>query len=264
MPNGIHLEVDGAIARITLDRPEVGNALDVPMARELLAVASRCERDTAIRCVLMTGRGKLFCAGGDVLEFSRAGDRLPEFLGEITAPLHAALSILARMNKPLVTAVNGAAAGAGIGLSIVGDVALADPAAVFTLAYTAIGMTPDGGSTWLLTRLVGLRRAQELCLTNRRLTAMEAAGMGLITRVVDAGTLAAEANAVAAQLASGATIALGATRRLLVDSYTSTFESQMERESRTIAAQARTHDGREGIAAFVAKRKPHFTGKSPT
>jgi 2-(1,2-epoxy-1,2-dihydrophenyl)acetyl-CoA isomerase len=262
MANGIHFEVDGAIARITLDRPEVGNALDIPMARELLDCATRCESDPAIRCAVITGRGKLFCAGGDVLEFSRAGDRLPEFLAEITAPLHAALSILARMNKPLVTAINGAAAGAGIGLAIIGDVVLAEPTAMFTLAYTGIGMTPDGGSTWLLTRLVGLRRAQELCLTNRRLTAAEAAGMGLITRAVEVGTLAAEANAVAVQLASGATLALGATRRLLADSYTSTFETQMEQESRTIAAQASVPDGREGIAAFVAKRKPHFTGKA--
>jgi 2-(1,2-epoxy-1,2-dihydrophenyl)acetyl-CoA isomerase len=262
MANGIHFEVDGAIARITLDRPDVGNALTIPMAREFMECAIRCEGDAAIRCVLITGRGKLFCAGGDVVEFSRAGDKLPEFLREITAYLHSALAIFTRMNKPLVTAINGAAAGAGIGLAIIGDIALADPAAVFTVAYTAIGMTPDGGTTWLLPRLVGLRRAQELCLTNRRLSAEEAAAIGLITRVVEAGMLADEANAVAVQLANGATMALGATRQLLADSYSSALETQMDRESRSIAARARTADGKEGIAAFVAKRKPKFTGES--
>jgi 2-(1,2-epoxy-1,2-dihydrophenyl)acetyl-CoA isomerase len=262
MAHGIHFEVDGAIARITLDRPDVGNALNIPMARELMECAIRCEGDATIRVVLLTGRGKLFCAGGDVVEFARAGAQLPDFLREITSYIHAAVSSLARMNKPLVTAINGAAAGAGISLAILGDIALADPTAVFTLAYTAIGMTPDGGATWLLPRLVGLRRAQELCLTNRRLNADEAAAIGLVTRVTEAGQLTDEANAVAAQLAKGATMALGATRLLLADSLSTPLETQMERESRSIAARARTSDGREGIAAFVAKRKPNFTGES--
>jgi 2-(1,2-epoxy-1,2-dihydrophenyl)acetyl-CoA isomerase len=260
MANGIQLEIDGAIGRITLDRPEVGNALNIPMARELMECAIRCEHDAAIRCVLITGRGKLFCAGGDVVEFARAGDKLPDFLREITSYVHAAISSLARMNKPLVTAVNGATAGAGMGLALLGDIVLADSSAVFTLAYTGIGVSPDGGTTWLLPRLVGLRRAQELCLTNRRLNAEEAAGMGLITRVAAAGALGDEANALATQLAGGATQALGATRRLLVDSLANGLELQMEHESRSIAALGRSTDGREGIAAFAARRKPNFTG----
>jgi 2-(1,2-epoxy-1,2-dihydrophenyl)acetyl-CoA isomerase len=261
MAHGIHFEVTNAIARITLDRPEVGNALNIPMARELMECAVRCEGDAGIRCVLLTGRGKLFCAGGDVVEFSRAGERLLDFLREITVYLHAAQSTLARMAKPLVVAVNGATAGAGIGLAIVGDIVLADPAASFMLAYTGIGMTPDGGTTWLLPRLVGLRRAQELCLTNRRIAAPEAAAIGLISRVSEAGKLDAEAQAMAAQLATGATVALGNARRLLLESFSNSFEAQMELESRSIAAQARTPDGREGVASFVAKRKPNFTGE---
>jgi len=260
MAHGIQFELRDAIARLTLDRPEIGNALDIPMARELMELAIRCEGDAAIRCVLITGNGKLFCAGGDVGSFARAGDKLPDFLREITAYLHAAHSALARMPKPLVVAVNGATAGAGIGLAACGDIVLADPAASFMLAYTGIGMTPDGGTTWLLPRLVGLRRAQELCLTNRKLSAAEAAAIGLITRVTESGKLAEEAGAAAAQLAAGATVALGNTRRLLLESFANPFEAQMELESRAIAAQARTADGREGIASFVEKRKPRFTG----
>jgi 2-(1,2-epoxy-1,2-dihydrophenyl)acetyl-CoA isomerase len=258
MANGVLFEVDGPVATITLNRPDVGNALDIPMSRELMELAIRCEGDAAIRCVVLTGAGKLFCGGGDVAAFAAAGDALPEFLREITSYLHAAIAVFARMDKPLVTAVNGSAAGAGIGLAILGDIALAEPSASFSLAYTGIGLTPDGGTTWLLPRLIGLRRAQELCLTNRKVRAEEAAGLGLVTRVVEAGTLAAEAAKVAADLARGATGALGATRKMLVESTSSTLESQLALESRTISNQSRNYEGREGVTAFLEKRAPRF------
>lgn len=260
MPNGILLEREGPVARITLDRPDLGNAIDIPMARELMETIIRVAGDDAIRCVVLTGSGRLFCAGGDVKAFSNAGDQLPDFLKEITAYLHSALANLARMPKPLLNAINGPVAGAGVGVAILGDIVLADPAAHFTLAYTGIGMSPDGGTTWLLPRLIGLRRAQEICLTNRRIGAEEAAQIGLVTRVTEAGKLAEETAALAQQLATGATTALGATRRLLADSFSATLESQMEAESRSISAQGRSKEGREGIAAFVEKRKPDFIG----
>ena len=256
--DGILLTRDGAIARITLDRPDQGNALDIPMARALLRAAIACDADPAVRCVLIAARGKLFCAGGDIAAFSQAGDALPGFLKEITAYLHAAIACLARMDKPVVTAINGAAAGAGLSLAILGDIALAAPRAQFTLAYTGIGLSPDGGSTWLLPRLIGLRRAQELCLRNTRLRADEAAAIGLISRVCDEGMLETDAHAVARELADGATGALGATRRLLLDSFSQTLETQMELEARSIAALGRSADAREGIAAFAAKRRPVF------
>lgn len=260
MPNGILLEREGPVARITLDRPDLGNAFDIPMARELMETVIRVAGDDAIRCVVLTGSGRLFCAGGDVKAFSNAGDQLPDFLKEITVYLHGALANLARMPKPLVGAINGPVAGAGVGVAILGDIVLADPSAHFTLAYTGIGMSPDGGTTWLLPRLIGLRRAQEICLTNRRIGAEEAAQIGLVTRVTEAGKLAEESAALAQQLAAGATTALGATRRLLADSFSATFESHMEAESRSISAQGRSKEGREGIAAFVEKRKPDFPG----
>jgi 2-(1,2-epoxy-1,2-dihydrophenyl)acetyl-CoA isomerase len=259
MAHGVSFEVEGAVATITLDRPQAGNALDIPMSREFMELAIRCEGDAAIRCVVLTGAGKLFCGGGDVQAFAGAGDKLPDFLREITSYLHAGIAALARMDKPLVVAVNGSAAGAGIGLAVMGDIVLCDPAASFSLAYTGIGLTPDGGTTWLLPRLIGLRRTQELCLTNRKVRAEEAASLGLVTRVVEAGKLAEETAAVARQFAGAATGALGATRKLLLESLSSGLEVQLARESLAIAAQARGVEGREGVTAFVEKRAPNFT-----
>lgn len=262
LAEGVLLEHDGdGVARITLNRPHVGNAIDIPMARALLGAVIACDEDPAVRCILLSGAGRLFCVGGDVAAFTEAGERLPAFLKEITAYVHAAVVRLARAPKPVVTAINGPVAGGGVGLALIGDIALMAPEAHFTLAYTGIGLSPDAGAAWLLPRLVGMRRAQELCLLNRRVGAAEAAEIGLVTRVVDEGGLAAEARALAAQLANGATAALGATRRLLLDGATQPLETHLEAESRSIAALSRTRDGREGIAAYAQRRSPRFTGE---
>lgn len=248
---------EGAVARLTLNRPEVGNAIDVEMARELLEAAIAADEDDDVRCVVLTGNGKLFCAGGDVAVFANAGPRVSGLIKEITTYLHAAQLRLLRMNKPLVTAVNGAAAGAGIGLAAIGDIALAAPHASFMLAYTAIGLSPDGGATWLLPRLIGMRQTQELCLSNRRVGASEAAAIGLITRVAP-GDVVQEAMAVAQELAAGATAAFGATRNLLLDGATAGLEAQFDAEARSIAALSKTAAGKEGITAFAARRTPDF------
>ena len=253
------VERNEAVVRLTLNRPDVGNAIDVPLARSLLEQAIHCEEDDSVRCVVLTGAGRMFCAGGDLASFVAAGENVSALIKEITAYLHGAIARLAKMGKPLVTAVNGPAAGAGFSLALLGDVVLADPSAHFTVAYTAVGLTPDGGATWLLPRLVGLRRAQELVLTNRRVTAEEGVALGLITRTVAEGSLATSAMSLARELAMKATGALGEARRLLQASFESSFETQMDRESRTIAAAARTPHGREGVAAFLAKRKPDFS-----
>lgn len=258
MTDSILVRREGPVASIILNRPSVGNALDIPMARALMEAAITMEEDDSVRCVLLTGEGRLFCAGGDVAAFSAAGEGLPGFLKEITAYVHAAVVRLARMNKPLVVAVNGPAAGAGFGLALLGDIVLVDPAAHYTVAYTGIGMSPDGGTTWFLPRLIGMRRAQELCLRNRRVGAVEAVEIGLATRIVADGALKAEASALAQELARGAVTALGATRRLLLASGVNSLEAQLDAESRSISGQARTSDGKEGIAAFLAKRKADF------
>lgn len=251
-------EREGAVARLTLNRPTVGNSIDVPMTKAILEAAIACDEDPSIRCVLLTGAGRLFCAGGDVASFAAAGEAIPALLKELTAYLHMAIARFARMNKPLVTAINGAAAGAGFSLAILGDIAIASRSASFTLAYGLLGLSPDGGSTWLLPRLIGLRRAQELVLMNERLTAEQAATLGLITRVVDDAEMMNEACALAAKLAASATPAIGKVRNLLLTSFGTSLETQMENEARAIAEVSLTPQGREGVNAFLAKRKPNF------
>lgn len=256
----IRMDRDGAVAVLTLDRPDQGNAIDDAIARGLLEYASICDTDTAIRAVLITGAGRMFCAGGDINAFAAAGDRAPRIVTEQAAIFHAAISRLLRMDKPLVTAINGPAAAAGLSLAVMGDIALAAPEAHFTLGYGAIGFSPDGGASWLLPRLIGLRRTQDLMLTNRRVGAEEAVAIGLVTRIVEADRLAEEALSLARTLAAGATRAIGRTRALLLDSYGTSLETQMEREARAIAASSGDAEGREGVAAFLAKRPPRFHG----
>lgn len=249
------------LGQITLNRPEAVNAIDLTLARELLDATVRCDHDDDVRAVLLTGRGKMFCAGGDLHAMARQGDRLPAGLKELTTYLHAAIASMVRMEKPLVVAVNGAAAGAGMSLAACGDIVIAAESATFTMAYTAAGLVPDGSSTWSLPRLIGLRRTQELVLTNRRLTAQEALDWGLVTAVAPDGAVMEEALARAQVLAQGPTRAFGIAKRLLAESFTNGLETQMEMEGRAIAQAAATADGREGIAAFLEKRRPRFTGR---
>ena len=258
MSEPVLLAVDGAVATITLNRPERGNAIDLPLAGALLDAAIVCDTDPAIRCVVLTGAGRMFCAGGDVAAFADAGDGIAALIAAITAKVNAAILHLAGMAKPLVTVINGPAAGAGLGLGILGDIALAGASAHFTLGYGAIGLSPDAGATWLLPRLIGLRRAQEMAMTNRRVRSEEAAAIGLVTRVVADDALAAEAHAVAAKLAQSATAAIGATRAQLFASDSASLEAQLEREARGIRDLSRSPHGREGIRAFLEKRPAAF------
>lgn len=254
------VKVTDRIAWLTLNRPEAGNAIDLPMARALVDASILCQTDPAIRCVVLTGAGRLFCAGGDVGLFASAGDRVSALLSELAGTLHMALARFARMAKPLLVLVNGPAAGAGLSLAIGGDVVLAARTAHFTAAYGAIGLTPDGGMSWVLPRLVGLRKAQEIILTNRRIKSDEAEAIGLVTRVVDDEHLSAEGNIMAAMLAGSAVGAVGAARALLQDSFSASYETQLEREARAISAAGVGAECREGLAAFFAKRPPDFKG----
>ncbi len=247
------------IARIVLHRPDAANGLDPQLARELGAAAARCDADPAVRAVVLTGSGRFFCAGGDLKAMAAAGpDGTGRFVKGLADDLHRAVSTLARMAPPLVVAVNGVAAGAGVGLAAVGDLVVAARGATFTMAYTRAGLSPDGSSTWFLPRVIGLRRTQELVLTNRVLSATEALDWGLVTRVVPDEHLAAEATALATALAAGPRSAQASVRQLLLASPGHGLEEQMELEARAIAACAVAPDGREGIGAFVAKRPPRF------
>lgn len=254
------VEIVEGIAWLTLNRPEAGNAIDLPMARALVNASILCQTDPAIRCVVLTGAGRVFCAGGDVGLFASAGDQVSALLSELAGTLHMALARFARMAKPLLVLVNGPAAGAGLSLAIGGDVVLAARSAHFTAAYGALGLTPDGGMSWVLPRLVGLRKAQEIILTNRRVKSDEAEVIGLVTRLVDDEQLIAEGRRAAATLAGSAVAALGAARALLQDSFSADYETQLEREARAIGAAGSHAECREGLAAYFAKRPPDFRG----
>jgi 2-(1,2-epoxy-1,2-dihydrophenyl)acetyl-CoA isomerase len=254
-------DVRDNVAYITLNRPEAANAINLELSKDLMHAVMKCDEDPLIRAVVINGAGPIFCAGGDVKSFAKKGGDLPYYLKEITTHLHVAMSYLVRMDPPVVAAVHGSAAGAGMSLACACDITLAAESARFTMAYTRIGLTPDGGATYTLTRLVGLKRTLELVLTNRLLSAEEAFDWGIVTRVVPENDLIKEASALAGRLAAGPTKAFGTTKRLLQSGLTESFEGQMKNESRSISEMARTADSREGISAFVGKQTPKFKGR---
>lgn len=258
----LRFEVRGNVAHVTLNRPEAANAMNAEMVRELEDCIARAEDDPAVRALLISGAGKAFCAGGDLKGFAAVPpDELPGFIETMTGHLHRALSQMARMNAPVVAAVNGAAGGAGMSLACSVDFVIAAESARFTMAYTRAGLTPDGSASYFLPRIVGFRRAAELMITNRVLSAKEAHELGIATRVVADDQLAAEAEAFAANLASGATLAYGTVKRMLLASAINSLEQQMELESGAIARMASTRDAREGITAFIGKRAPAFSAR---
>ena len=257
----IQFEKKDNIAKITLDRPDSANALNIDLARDLMQASLECDEDADIRAVVLTGNGRMFCAGGDLKSFAAQGVRLPAHLKEVTTYLHGAVSRFARMDAPLIGAVNGTAAGAGMSIACSCDIVFAGESAKFTMAYTRAGLTPDGSSTYFLPRIVGMKRALELAITNRLLSAKEAAEWGIVNRVVPDADLLAEAEKLATELAAGATGAFGGAKRLLHTGWTETLETQMENETQSIAARSKTDDGKEGIAAFIEKRAPHFNGE---
>ena len=254
-------DVRDNVAHITLNRPEAANSINEEMGKDLMHAALRCDEDPEIRAVLISGAGKIFSGGGDLKAFSAKGNQLPYHVKEITTYLHAAMSRLTRMDAPVVAAVHGAVAGAGMSIAIACDIVVAAETTRFMVAYTRAGLVPDGSSTYFLPRIVGLKRALELTLTNRMFSAQEALQWGLVTRVVPDNELLAQASAMAVQLAAGPTRAYGISKRLLHSGWTETLETQMENESQAIANSARTADAREGITSFLEKRPPKFKGQ---
>jgi 2-(1,2-epoxy-1,2-dihydrophenyl)acetyl-CoA isomerase len=254
-------DVKDGIARITLNRPEALNTINRELSLDLMHAILECDEDPKIRALVLSGNGRLFCAGGDLKTFTSQGERLPYYIKEVTTYLHGALSRLTRMNSPVIAAVHGSAVGAGLSIALACDIVIAAETAFFNVAYTRVGLTPDGSMSYFLPRLIGLKRALELTLTNRVLSAQEALDWGLITRVVPEGELLSQATACAAQLAAGVPKATGAAKRMMHVGLKETLETQMENESQTIANMARTSDTREAIKAFIEKRIPKFTGK---
>jgi len=254
-------DIENGVGLIRLNRPNDGNAIVLEMARELLAVATQCDEDPQVRAVVLTGNGRMFCAGGDLKVFADQGEKVSLYIKETAQAFHAAISRLNWMDAPVVGAINGTAAGGGFSLALTTDIAIAAESAKFIMAYTKIGLAPDGGSSYFLSRIVGLRRAKEMALLNPVLSAREALEWGIINRVVADDQVLSSALKLARQWAEGPTRAFGETKRLILSGATESLESQMERESRAIAAMAGAPDGHEGMTAFLAKRAPQFEGK---
>jgi len=254
----VRLEIHEHVAHLTLTRGDAANTMNLQFGREFAAAAYAIRKDSAVRAVLLRGEGKNFCFGGDLRGMIAAGGDVNAYLSGLTTDLHAGLIHLARANAPVVAAVQGTAAGAGLGLVLAADLAIAGRSAKFTAAYTAVGLTPDAGGTFLLPRAVGYKRAMDMLITNRVLDAQTALEWGLINQVVEDAELADTAGALTARLAAGPADAYGTVKRLLAEAEPG-LEAQLDREGRTIAGRAQTAEGREGIAAFLEKRTPKFS-----
>lgn len=254
-------EISESIVHITLNRPQAANAIDMEMAKELMHAMLSCVSDRNIRAVLLTGSGRVFCGGGDLKSFAVQGERLPYYLKEITAYLNSAISNIMRMDAPVIAAVNGSAGGAGLALACACDIVLAAESARFAMAYTRVGLTPDGSLSYILPRAIGIKRAMELTLTNRVFSADEALAWGLITKVMPDSELLSEAQALAVQFATGPARAISASKGLLLSGYNETLETQMENESLAIANMGSTADAIEGITALLEKRALKFIGR---
>lgn len=246
--------VDGGVATIELNRPESSNALDLPLAAALAGALDAAAADDSVRVVLLLGRGRLFCGGGDVTAMAAAEDR-GAFLRELADAAHQVVRRLDVIEKPVVAGVQGAAAGAGLALTLSADLVVAGESATFLTAYTAIGLTPDCGTSWLLPRAIGLKRALDLVLTGRRLSAAEAVDLGIATQTCPDGEVAAVARSVADRLAGGPAYALGRARRLLRSSLSSTLDEHLDREAAAIAAAGTTAEATALIDAFAEGRR---------
>ena len=254
-------DVNNGVATITLNRPDAANALNLTMARELSDVAIECDESGEVRAVVIRGTGKMFCAGGDLSVLADAGDKAAAVVKQMAGDLHMGISRLTRMNAPVIAAVNGTAAGAGFSLAVAADLVVSVDSAKYMMAYTNAGLSPDGSSTYFLPRRIGDRRARELMITNRMLSATEALDWGLINQVVSEDEFDDAVAALASRIANGPTLAYGQVKSLLNASFDNGLETQMELETRGIADMARSTDGQEGIRAFLAKRKPEFKGE---
>jgi 2-(1,2-epoxy-1,2-dihydrophenyl)acetyl-CoA isomerase len=256
----LDLDAEG-IARLTLNRPEASNGMSVAFLRSLYDALMRCHGEPRLRVLVVTGAGPNFCAGGDVKDFAAKGTALPDYLREATSWLQVCIGALIRLDAPVIAQVHGfAAGGGGFGLVCAADLVVAAESAKFLPGATRAGMAPDAGVSVTLARLVGLRRAMELVLTNPTLSATQARDIGLVNTVVADDRLAEEVARLAGTLAEGAPLALSASKRLLWDGVGRSVEAALPDEARTVAELSGTSDAREGLAAVIERRRPAFTG----
>ncbi len=261
----LDVQVSNGIATLTMNRPEARNALSMAMREQLTDALHRIERDDSIRCVILTGAGDHFMAGGDVKGMGDSIKKSPddihrEFMLRIHE-LHPIMFAMRRMPKPIIASCRGAAAGAGVSMALACDLIIAADDAFFTLAYCHIGTSPDGSASFHLPRAVGIKKAMEIALLGDRFDARTAHDLGMINFVVPGAELASATQQLAARLASGPTHVYGNTKALLYRSLESEFEAQLQAEAESFADCASREDFREGVTAFIEKRKPVFTGR---
>lgn len=250
---------DGAVAHIRFNRPQALNAIDTAMATGFLQACRDIAADPQVRVVWMSGEGRAFMAGGDIA--AMAEDPV-EVAGALIAGMHGGLRVLAQIDAPVVASVHGAVAGGGLGLLLGGaDLIVAAEGAKFGVAYPLIGASCDCSTSWSLPRITGLHKALELALLSDNIDAAEALRLGLCNRVVPAGELESQTGAIVSRLASGPTLAFGRLRRLIRGSLNASFDQQLDAEAQGFRESAGTRDFSEGVAAFLAKRRPMFEGK---
>jgi 2-(1,2-epoxy-1,2-dihydrophenyl)acetyl-CoA isomerase len=255
----LHFTTEGHIARITLHRPEVFNSMHQAMRQELIDALDACAANDTVRVVYLTGAGRAFCAGEDLQEIvDPNGPPMTDILRLGYNPIVLKIRQLA---KPVVCAVNGVAAGAGANIALACDITVATASASFTQAFSRIGLIPDSGGTWTLPRLVGLQRATALMMLSDKISATEAANMGMIWRVLPDDTFAADSWQLAESLAQLPPRGLALTKQALNRAFDHDFEAQLGVEDALQSVAGQTADYHEGVAAFLEKRKPHFTGK---
>lgn len=248
----------GRVAVLTLARPEAGNAFDLAMARGLAEAVAQAAADSAIGAVLLTAEGPRFSVGGDLRSFVGAAEGPAAYVRAIANAAHQAVMTIARAPKPFVCAVQGPAAGLGFSLAMSCDVVIAGRRAAFTAAYSAIGLSPDGGLSFILPRLAGRRLAQDMLYRNRRLDAEDALAAGLVTELVEDDGLAEAALRVATELAAGSATAFAQVKSLI--GLEAGLAAHLDREAAAIERLMESADGREGVAAYLAKRQPVFAG----
>ena len=261
----LEIGIEGGIATLTLNRPEVRNALGNEMRAMLREWLPRLEQDPAVRCVVLRGAGGNFMAGGDLANMSSILDGDPaglhsHFLERVNS-MNSFLFAMRRMPKPVVASVAGAAAGAGVSIALAADLVIAAEDAFFLLSHSRVGTTPDGGATFQLPRTIGIKKAMEMTLLANRLGAQQAADLGMVNFVVPPDQLEQETAALAGRLARGPTAVYGRAKALLYRSIETPFEVQVQAEAESFAACATERDFREGVDAFLEKRKPEFRGR---
>ena len=250
--------IESNVAHLRFTRPEGANAVNPAFCKDLKLAVQEISENNSAEAVVVTAEGKVFCAGGDLKEFNEAGDNLPAVVSSMLDDLHEAIYIMNAAPKPFVAGVQGAAGGAGMSLVSAFDLVVSGESAKYTMAYTRVGLTPDGTSSYFLARHIGLRRMMDLTLTNRVLSAAEAESWGLVNRVVPDQEITEHALNLAQQLAEGSPGIAGTAKAVIYKGYESNLNDAGDFEAMNIVKAAGTGNGQEGIAAFVEKRNPNW------